>query len=583
MPCALPFAVPRDRLRRAVAGFTMIAVVLVTVARLRPPADAGGVDEARLTRVLRAVAAEPHPPGSPANDRVRDFLADELRRFGYDVTIQRGEFTTPPPRPRTVPIGNIVATLPGTADTGDALLLAAHFDSRPDGSHGAGDDAAGVAAVVEAAAQLATNPPRNDVVVLLTDAEEAGLLGAWLWADRTQPGYMNARVALNFEGRGSRGPAILFETGPNSGWLVDHYAAATPYPVASSLAPAVYSLMPNATDFTVFRSTGGDLHPHWEQYRRGGATPALPGLNFAFVGGYEHYHRPSDRVENLSRRTLMHHARQATAVSRRLADAGLRPRDPRPSVVYFDVASFTTVAYGGRTAWTLALVAAASAGIVLIRGVTGRDYWRGRLGACGVTGGLLAAVAVAVIAWSQALALVLPHPSAGRYYGAIFFSLASASTLLAWAVCGGSGRARGTAAATCTVAAVLGVVSAGSLPGVSYLPTGVSLAAAAVLFCGTRFWWIGVAAAAVVTALVTSVAWSGGLAATLRFPAVPATLMLVAATIWLPLLARTADASVAEVSPPGEDHGGPVAVDEVDRLPVPDAPPRLDDRRDAGV
>ena len=533
---------PRDRLRPAVAGFTMVAVVLVTVARLRPPASAQGVDEARLTRVLRAVAAEPHPAGSPANDRVRDFLAGELRRLGFAVEIQRGEFTTPPPWAVTVPIGNVVATLPGTADTGDALLLAAHFDSAAGGSHGAGDAAAGVAAVVEAAAQLAADPPRNDVVVLLTDAEEAGLLGAWLWAERAQPDYMNARVALNFEGRGSRGPAILFETGPDDAWLVAQYAASTPYPVATSLAPAVYGLMPNATDFTVLKSTGGDLRPHWEQYRRGGATPALPGLNFAFVGGYEHYHHPGDRVGNLSRRTLLHHARQAVALGRRLGEADL-PAAARAGgdAVFFDVCSLFTVRYGRAVMWLVAVAAVLVAGVAVAWGrERPRTTARRVLAGWGAAVGCAAAGVIAAAGWSQLLALALPHPASGAYYPPIFLLLAAASAGIAALFAGGAARRRRIVALLGAAAAGLCVVAAARVPGASYLPAAVALAGGVVLLCEGRLWPVGVAAAAVATALLTAAAWSGGLAATLRLAGVPAVLMLVAATLWLPLLAPPA-------------------------------------------
>jgi hypothetical protein len=76
-------------------------------------------------------------------------------------------------------VENVVATLPGTDPTG-RVLLAAHYDTTF-GSPGAADDKAAVAAVLETVRALVSGEaPRNDVVVLLTDGEEPGMLGAAL-------------------------------------------------------------------------------------------------------------------------------------------------------------------------------------------------------------------------------------------------------------------------------------------------------------------------------------------------------------------------------------------------------------------
>ena len=56
--------------------------------------------------------------------------------------------------------------------------MVAHYDSVPS-SPGAGDNAASVAAILEAIRALkAGSALRNDLIVLFTDGEELGLLGA---------------------------------------------------------------------------------------------------------------------------------------------------------------------------------------------------------------------------------------------------------------------------------------------------------------------------------------------------------------------------------------------------------------------
>lgn len=78
-----------------------------------------------------------------------------------------------------------MARLPGTVPGGRAVLVLAHYDSQPH-APGAGDDGAGVAAMLETARVLRAGPPlRHDVSWLFSDGEEAGLLGVRAFAADT--------------------------------------------------------------------------------------------------------------------------------------------------------------------------------------------------------------------------------------------------------------------------------------------------------------------------------------------------------------------------------------------------------------
>ena len=107
------------------------------------------------------------------------------------------------------------------------MLLNAHFDTALD-STGAADDAAGVAAIVEAARILARAAPlQNTVIVNLNGAEEIGLLGAagflqHRWA-------RDVRAYLYVEALPG-GRASLFGAGPGNPWLAGVYARAAPSP-----------------------------------------------------------------------------------------------------------------------------------------------------------------------------------------------------------------------------------------------------------------------------------------------------------------------------------------------------------------
>ena len=489
------------RLRLGVVLLCLVATVALTVWRLHPPADEEGIDGAYVEHVLGRVAAEPHPAGSDANDRVRRFLASELERLGYRVREQRGALPHWRFREQVVPIGNLVATLDGTGDAGRAFMLAAHFDSRDGGSHGAGDDAAGVAAVMEAARQLAADPPANDVVILLTDAEEAGLLGARLWAQETAPNFMGVSAVVNVEGRGSRGPSVLFETGRGDARLVDLFAESAPHPVASSLGPAVYRLMPNATDFTVFRFKPGDLPPAIER-----DLPALsinlPGLNFAFIGGYEQYHQSSDVPANLSRATLLHGAAQTAAVARRLGQADLATLRDGGDATFFDVLSLGVVRYPAAVA-----LGGAGGG----RGVGGRGRHQDRSGeasdgdsALGDGGGVGRRLAGRRDRVAQVVGLLLPHPRAGAWFGWVWFGIAATSAAPLAAM-----PARLRVRAALWVAGLFLLMACAStalLPGGGYLFSIAAGASGLALLTADRrrLWWVALPPLALATSLLAA-------------------------------------------------------------------------------
>ena len=116
---------------------------------------------------------------------------------------------------------------------------------------------------------LAGPPPTNDIVFLFTDAEEACLCGAEAFVSQ-DPLAADGGVALNFESRGTTGPAIMFETSPGNAAVVDVYGAAVPYPVATSFAVEVYRILPNDTDFSPFRESGSVHRAEHRLHRRVG-------------------------------------------------------------------------------------------------------------------------------------------------------------------------------------------------------------------------------------------------------------------------------------------------------------------------
>jgi hypothetical protein len=80
---------------------------------------------------------------------------------------------------------NVIATLPGTGDHPGAIVLMAHYDSRPidpnDGSSpapGADDNASGVALLIELARLLSSRPWNQTIIFAAFSAEEQGTYGS---------------------------------------------------------------------------------------------------------------------------------------------------------------------------------------------------------------------------------------------------------------------------------------------------------------------------------------------------------------------------------------------------------------------
>jgi Peptidase family M28 len=247
----------------------------------------------RAMAIIRTIAQAPHQTGTPENERVRGVLMKALSDSGIAAEIQM-------PRDKNSPLRNVVARIKGQGPTGKkGLLLCAHYDT-PQYSPGAGDDASGVAVVLETLRAIKSGPALDrNVIALLADGEERGLQGSKLFVDE-HPWTAEVGVVLNFDARGSSGPSFMFETSAGNGWLIRQFALASPRPLATSVSMDVYPILGNDSDLTSFKRAG------------------VAGLNFAFIGSYANYHTLNDTVENLDADSVQHDGDNALALTRHL-------------------------------------------------------------------------------------------------------------------------------------------------------------------------------------------------------------------------------------------------------------------------
>ncbi|MFC3070835.1 M20/M25/M40 family metallo-hydrolase [Phenylobacterium soli] len=338
----------------ALIGAALIAWTVQQPPKPRPlstPADQFSAERAMAD--VRAMAPVPHPVGSEANHAVRDRLVARMAALGLSPQVRAGVGAAKNDRVAGLVLGgqveNIVGVLPGRDRAAPAVALMAHYDSVP-GSPGAADDAAGVASALEIVRALkAQGTPARDVLVLLTDGEEAGLLGANAFF-RADPLAHHVGFVINMEARGSAGRVQMFQTGADNGPTIALLRKAAVRPQSASLAVFIYEHMPNDTDFTEAKKAG------------------LAGLNFAFAGRQFDYHSPSSTPATLDPGTLQDMGQQGLAAARAAAFAPDLP-GRAPNVVYSQVFGNLIIAYAPAIGW---VVLALSAVLIILATVRAR-------------------------------------------------------------------------------------------------------------------------------------------------------------------------------------------------------------------
>ncbi len=252
----------------------------------------------QATEYIAEIAREPHSVFDEENhENVRQYLVQQLGEFigeenVYEMDYHRDHFEDD----LEYDVKNIFGKIEGNSDT--AILIVGHYDSRGHigrvgelgNSYGAADDGYAVATMLEIARIFGTQHLQNSLYFLFTDAEETGLYGAKA-ASLDYQIMDNVSLVINIEARGVKGPVYMFETSDNNNKLIDFYQNAE-LPVSYSLATAVYTVMPNSTDFTEFLDKGKN------------------GLNFAVLNGLYYYHTPLDKFDNINQSSIEHYGSQ---------------------------------------------------------------------------------------------------------------------------------------------------------------------------------------------------------------------------------------------------------------------------------
>jgi len=395
-----------------VAALSVLAAACVMPGCTR---DTVPFDAARASSHIDALARRigSRPIGTPENRQAREYVAAALRDAGFAVRLQEADASDPRDG-LTAHVVNVIATKDGPVR--DAVALVSHYDSVPDGP-GAGDDALGVATCLESGRVLAGLGLRHSLFVIVTDGEEVGLMGARA-AVADADVAARVRTFLNFDGTGTAGPTLLFETGPGWGAPLSAWAKSAPAPTGASFGAEIYKRLPNDTDFTVFKTIGAS------------------GLNFAPVADSYAYHTDRDVAPRVEAGTLNHEIANTIGTVRALDAMEWTRSDETPT--FFDVFATRATVYGemaGRVLVGSALAVAALAWVVVAR-----DLWRLR-GILGlaltalwaiVTSGVSVAAAIGAAGALRSLRTELNPWYASPHW--FFLLLIAAGLLAGWAM-----------------------------------------------------------------------------------------------------------------------------------------------------
>lgn len=288
-----------------------------------------GFSTDRALDQLNSIARKPHYVGTREHTKVREYVVKELEKLGLEVHIQEQEAVNSKWKGGAKTY-NILTRIKGTGSD-KAIMLLSHYDSTPHSSFGGSDAGSGVVTILETLrVYLASGEkPKNDIIILISDAEELGLLGAKAFVNH-HPWAKDVGLVVNLEARGSGGPSyMLLETnGGNHQFIKEFNKANTSNPVGNSLMYSIYKMLPNDTDLTVFREDGD-----------------IDGFNFAFIDDFYDYHTAQDTKERLDKNTLAHQGSYTLTLLNYFSNHDLSKLKGQSDDVFFNFPFFGVVYY----------------------------------------------------------------------------------------------------------------------------------------------------------------------------------------------------------------------------------------------
>ncbi|MBO6505661.1 MAG: M28 family peptidase [Kordiimonadaceae bacterium] len=275
-----------------------LGATLAAVMSIAAVAEDASFDRNAALETVETLAADNmggRAAGTDGNAMARAYLLERITDAGFEPVGPSFEhqFKFTPRLPTGAPEitgTNLLFRIAGAGNTGKTIVVSAHYDhvGTRGGQifNGADDNASGVAGALAIAEALKNNPPENDFIFALFDAEEMGLQGARAFVRNRQMIDPNIAFNINFD--------MLSRSDKNELYVAGVFHRPELKPVVESVASKVpVTLLMGHDDPALgnndwtFASDHGPFH-----------SDGVPFLYFG-VEDHPHYHRPSDVYDSI--------------------------------------------------------------------------------------------------------------------------------------------------------------------------------------------------------------------------------------------------------------------------------------------
>ena len=298
---------------------------------------------------LNTLAAIKRVAGSPGMEETANYLIAVLSGISLEPEVQESVTSTGRLR-------NVVVRIPGR-DSDQALLILTHLDSI---SYGAGDNASGVAVLLEVARSLLADvQPKHDIILLFDDGEEQGYRGGYAFAG-SHRWMSKVRSVIGLD-TAAWGPVILLQTTPGNEKWISAYSRSVQNPTA-------FGFFANS-DWNISKDTS-EIQPFFEQ--------GLPGMALEDPTAFQGKHSNLDTVEHIRPGSLQQMGEQTLSLARFISDTDVGLASTRDHS-YFTLWKIGVWHYPA--SWNIAWMILSVVGMVaiLVRGLRQRIYSIGTL------------------------------------------------------------------------------------------------------------------------------------------------------------------------------------------------------------
>ncbi len=168
---------------RVLAAGVLFAAACITSPEAQSPKPAASFDSSRAYEHLRqVVSVGPRPAGSPAIERTRGYIIEQLKSAGIAVVQQSFVAKTPIGE---IPMVNLIATIPGARP--ERIAVTGHYDTKLFKEFrfvGANDGGSSTALLIELARVVKARQNAFTIELIFFDGEEATLRD-WGGTDHT--------------------------------------------------------------------------------------------------------------------------------------------------------------------------------------------------------------------------------------------------------------------------------------------------------------------------------------------------------------------------------------------------------------